>query len=68
MMIMILIMMTKIMIIMIIIRPKKKLFVSCYPTLTRSYSKKIPTLKFFSALTTPNQRKTCIKHTFLTQK
>ena len=67
MMIMI-IMMTKIMIIMIIIRPKKKLFVSCYPTLTRFYSKKIPTLNFFLALTTPNQRKTCIKHTFVTQK
>ena len=37
----------------------KKLFVSCNPTLT-SY--------VFSALPTPNHRKTCIKHTFLIKK
>ena len=36
----------------------KKLFVSCNPTLT----------SFYPALPTPNQHKTCIKHTFLTKK
>ena len=46
--------------------PKKKLFVSCNPTLTSFYSKKTYS-KVFSALATPNQRKTCIKHTFLTK-
>ena len=51
------------------LRPKKKLFVSCnpYPNKTSFYSKK-PYPKVFSALPTPNQRKTCIKHTFLTKK
>ena len=46
---------------------KKKLFVSCNPTLTSFYSK-ISLPKVFTALQTPNQRKTCIKHTFLTKK
>ena len=46
---------------------KKKLFVSCNPTLTSFYQKN-PYPKFFSALPTQNQCKTCIKHTFLTKK
>ena len=52
------------------IRPKKKLFVSCNPTLSslQVFIQKIPTLKFFAAVPTPNQRKTCIKHTFLAKK
>ena len=41
-----------------------KLFVSCNPTLTPFYSKKYIHQSFFSALPTPNQRKTCIKHIF----
>ena len=45
----------------------KKLFVSCNPTLTSFYSKN-PYPEVFSALPTPNQRKTCTKHTFLTKK
>ena len=49
------------------LRPKKKLFVSCNPTLTSFYSKKCLPLSFFH-LPTPNQRKTWIKHTFLTKK
>ena len=52
---------------MIKIRPKKKLFVSCNPTLTSFYQEKsLP--KVFSAFSTPNQRKTCIKHKFLTKE
>ena len=50
------------------ISPKKKLFVSCNPTLTSFYSKKNPYPKVFIALPTPNQHETCIKHTFLTKK
>ena len=46
--------------------PKKK-FVSCNPTLT-SFIQKNRNPKVFSALPTPNQRKTCIKHTFLTKE
>ena len=49
------------------IRPKKKLFVSCNPTLTSFYSKN-PYPKVFSALPTPNQHQTCIKHKFLTKE
>ena len=37
---------------------KKKLFVSCNPTLTSFYSKKIPTLKFFL----PSQLPINVKH------
>ena len=45
----------------------KKLFVSCNHTLISFYFKKTyPSV--FSALPTPDQRKTCIKHTFLTKK
>ena len=51
----------------VIVRPKKKLFVSCNPTLTSFYSKN-PYPKVFSALPTPNQRKTCVKNIFLTKK
>ena len=43
------------------------MFVSCNPTLT-SFIQKNPYPKVFSALPTPNQRKTCIKHTFLNKK
>ena len=43
------------------IRPKKKLFVSCNPTVTSFYKKKKPTRK-------KNMHKTCIKHTFFTKK
>ena len=47
------------------IRPKKSLF-----PVTLPYQVFIPKNPYpsFSALTTPNQRKTYIKHTFLTQK
>ena len=45
----------------------KKLFVSYNHTLIIFYFKK-PYPSFFSALPTPDQRKTCIKHTFLTKK
>ena len=44
-----------------------KKVVSCNPTLTSFYSKD-PYPKVFSAFPTPNQRKTYIKHTFLTNK
>ena len=44
---------------------KQSCFVSCNPTLTSFHFKKsLP--KVFSPLPTPNQHKTCIKHTFLT--
>ena len=46
---------------------KKKMIVSCNPTLTSFYSEN-PYPKVFSTFPTPNQRKTCIKHTFLTKK
>ena len=47
---------------------KKMLFVSCNPTPTSFSIKKNRYPKVFSALPNPNQRKTCIKHTFLTKK
>ena len=50
------------------IRPKRSCgFPVPYP-INKFLLKKIPTRKFFSALPTPNQRKTCIKHSFLTKK
>ena len=49
-----------------LIRPKK-MSVSCNPTLTSFYLKKSPP-KALSALPTPNQPKTCIKHTFFSNK
>ena len=49
----------------IIISPKKMLFVSCNRTLTNYNSEKSLHLSFFFAFPTPNQHKTCIKHTFL---
>ena len=45
----------------------QKLLVSCNPSLTSFYSKN-PYPKVFSPLPTPNQRKTCIKHTFLPKR
>ena len=48
-------------------RLKKKLFVSCNPTLT-SFIQKNTYPKVFLPLPTPNQCKTCIKLTFLTKK
>ena len=48
-------------------RPKNKLFVSCNLTLTRFIQINAYPPKN-SALPTPNQHKTCIKHTFLTRK
>ena len=48
---------------------KKKLFVSYNPTLTSFFhQKEYPYPKVFSTLPAPNQRKTCIKQTFLTKK
>ena len=46
----------------------KKIVCFLLPYRNRFLFKKIPTLKFFSALQTSNQHKTCIKHTFLTKK
>ena len=49
------------------IRPKKRcLFPVTLPL--QVFIQKNPYPKVFSALPTPNQRKTCIKHTFLTKK
>ena len=48
------------------IRRKKKLFVSCNPT-QQVFIQKNAYPKVFSALPTPNQCNTCIKHTFLTK-
>ena len=47
---------------------KKKVVCFLQPYPNKFLFQKIPTLKFFSALRTPNQSKTCIKHTFLTKK
>ena len=48
-------------------RPKKScLFPVTLPL--QVFIFKNPYAKVFSALPTPNQRKTCIKHTFLTKK
>ena len=52
----------------IFIRLEKKVVCFLYPYPNKFLFKKIPTLKFFSVLPTLNQRKTCLKHIFLTKK